>query len=199
MHTPAITIQHGFPEAFRERAALLYEEAFGPKMAVAVKDEAERLGLVRDCLQPAYCFAAMADEELVGLAGFHTGSDSFTGGIDFRDLLERRGLLKGVWASVIFSLYVRKPQPGELLMEGIAVSGDWRGKGVGGMLLEQMAAFGKAQGYGHVRLEVIDTNPRARQLYERFGFRAVRTENFPYLKNLLGFSASTTMHLPLAA
>ncbi|MFQ3232131.1 MAG: hypothetical protein ACI9DO_003526, partial [Reinekea sp.] len=37
-----------------------------------------------------------------------------------------------------------------------------------------------------------------KKLYERKGFKAVKTERFPYLRWLLGFSGSTTMQLSVA-
>ncbi|MEV5688969.1 hypothetical protein AB0L68_38320 [Streptomyces sp. NPDC052164] len=43
---------------------------------------------------------------------------------------------------------------------------------------------------------MIDTSPRARALYERRGFTAVRTEHTPYLRGLLGFGAVTPVHRP---
>ena len=54
------------------------------------------------------------------------------------------------------------------------------------------------RGYGWVRLDVIDSNWRARALYERQGFLATRTESLGLLRLLFGFSASTTMVRPLA-
>lgn len=53
------------------------------------------------------------------------------------------------------------------------------------------------QGYCALRLDVIDTNPVARRLYERVGFQPVRTERFPYMKWLLGFAAATQMQFDL--
>ena len=44
-----------------------------------------------------------------------------------------------------------------------------------------------------VRLDVVDSNPRARRLYEREGFVPVRTVRTPYLQRAMGFAASTTM------
>jgi ribosomal protein S18 acetylase RimI-like enzyme len=44
-----------------------------------------------------------------------------------------------------------------------------------------------------VVLEVIDTNPDAQRLYERLGFKPVRTRKYRYLRNLIGSSAVTTM------
>jgi ribosomal protein S18 acetylase RimI-like enzyme len=69
--------------------------------------------------------------------------------------------------------------------------------GVGSRLLIEVCRQATRQGYQRVRLDVIDTNPKARKLYERLGFQQIRTERFPYLKNFLGFGGVTTMELTL--
>lgn len=84
-------------------------------------------------------------------------------------------------------------------MDGIAVDPAGRGRGVGSLLLTEIAAVAAEHGCSRVRLDVIDVNPRARALYERHGFDAVRTEQTPYLKGLMGFGAVTTMHRPVPA
>ena len=90
-------------------------------------------------------------------------------------------------------LYERKPKEGQLLMDGIAVRQDARGRGIGTRLLDEFKAYGREHGYANIRLDVIDTNPGARRLYERLGFVATKTEHFEYLRWFLGFGASTTM------
>jgi ribosomal protein S18 acetylase RimI-like enzyme len=107
------------------------------------------------------------------------------------------GFFKGNWAAIIFSMYDRKPKTGELLMDGIAVHADSRGKGIGSQLLEEITRYAQDNDFNSVRLDVIDTNLQAKKLYERKGFKTVNTDNFPYLRWLLGFSGSTTMKLSL--
>jgi ribosomal protein S18 acetylase RimI-like enzyme len=200
MRESDLLFQRGLPECYRTSAASLYDEAFGPKLSVAVRSDKERLSLLEACLVPEYAIVAMADNELAGIAGFRTPEGSFTGGLlsggpAYRYLVSRLGLVKGSWAALIFSLYDRKTAPGELLMDGIAVRRDLRGKGIGGKLLDEIARYARENGYDRVRLDVIDTNPRARKLYERKGFRAVKTEEYPYLQWLLGYGGSTAMML----
>lgn len=147
------------------------------------------------CFQCDYALVAVAGEKLVGIAGFHTQKGSFTGGITYKELVSLLGFVTGNRAALILGFYDRTPDKGVLLMDGIAVHRDYRGKGIGGKLLEEMAAYAGENGYEKVRLDVIDTNPKARRLYERIGFRAVETQRFPYLRWLFGFGGSTTMEL----
>ena len=45
----------------------------------------------------------------------------------------------------------------------------------------------------HVRLDVVAQNPRARALYERYGFRQVGTLKAGIAAPLLGFEEAATM------
>ena len=190
-----ITIQRGLPGQYLSDAAALYDKAFGQKFSVAVKSVKKRQSLLKSAFVSDYAIVALCNDELVGMAGFHTQQGSLTAGLQYNDLLSRLGFFAGNWAALIFSLYERAVKPNELLMDGIAVRGDFRGQGVGSQLLDALAAYATEQHYDHIRLDVIDINPGARRLYERKGFQAISTESFPYLKWLLGFSHSTTMIL----
>ncbi len=198
MSADHISYQIGIPEKFRSVAAELYDEAFGKKLSVAVKNDKDRKCLFNKGLTLKYAISAISNQEnqgLLGIAGFQTSDGSLTGGVGYRDLLSQLGFVKGNWAAVIFSLYERKPKPGQLVMDGIAVHWDARGMGVGSQLLDEIRKYARRHGYNRVRLDVIDTNPKAKKLYERLGFKAVKTESFPYMRSLLGFGGVTTMEL----
>lgn len=198
MDTNNLIFQQRLPAQHRAEAAALYDAAFGEKFGVAIRNPAQRLALLHDYLAPEYAIVALRGEQLAGVAGFQTDQGSFTGGMfsgnsGFGDLVSRLGLLRAIWAGLILSLYTRKPAAGELLMDGITVHPNFRSQGIGGRLLDEVVRYAQENGYQQVRLDVIDTNPRARQLYERKGFEAIKTEHFPFLRWLIGFGASTTM------
>ena len=83
-------------------------------------------------------------------------------------------------------------------MDGIAVAPDMRGQGIGARLLDLITDYAADQQFETIRLDVVDTNPQARKLYERKGFVATKTEQFEWLRWLLGFGAVTTMVKSLA-
>jgi GNAT superfamily N-acetyltransferase len=64
---------------------------------------------------------------------------------------------------------------------------------VGSALLEAVAIEAEARGYRAVRLDVVDTNPRAKALYAREGFRVLNTTQMGVLRHVFGFASSTTM------
>lgn len=78
-------------------------------------------------------------------------------------------------------------------MDGICVSEKARGMGVGTALLETVFQCARDTGLRKVTLDVINTNPRAKALYERRGFVAVSEESTSILKPLLGFDSATRM------
>ncbi len=192
-----ICYTRGIPEDQRAAAARLYDEAFGPKLSRAVSDPSQRVARSAASLVGEYAYCALLDGEIVGLAGFQTAEAGLTSGINYRGLLAQLGFVRGNCAALIFSLYERKPTPGQLVMDGIAVRQDMRGRGIGTRLLDELVAHAVQQGYESIRLDVIDINPAARRLYERYGFKAVKTEHFEYMRWLVGFGAATTMELSL--
>lgn len=195
---PIISYGVGLKESQFERAAHLYDEAFGEKFRIAIKSRDDRLALLESTFVGSFAVTASEGKGLVGLAGFHTPEGSLSSGIGASQLFAKLGMIRGLKAIAIFSLYARTPKPGELVMDGIAVHTDYRGHGIGSQLLNGIVSHARENGFDTVRLDVIDTNPGAKRLYERSGFVPIRIERFPYLRWLLGFGASTTMEFRIA-
>nr|BEK64560.1 GNAT family N-acetyltransferase [Kitasatospora purpeofusca] len=192
----AVTVRRGLPAGTEQRAAELYWEAFGRKLGPALDPADKAVPFIAAHLNADRAVCALIDGRLVGLAGYRLGGRGLTGGTAGA-VLRAYGHLRGLHRVLLLTLFERRPGAGQLLMDGIAVGPDLRGRGVGSLLIEEVAAVAAEQGFREIRLDVIDTNPRARALYERRGFTAVRTEETPYLRRLLGFGAVTTMRRPV--
>ena len=87
----------------------------------------------------------------------------------------------------------RELTEGQLLMDGIFVDEAARGRGVGTLLLDAVLAQAKSTGAREVRLDVIDSNPRARALYERQGFTAYGEVDTWPLHKIFGFRKAVQM------
>lgn len=177
----------------KRQVSKLYENAFGAKFSAAIKNKQQRIQMLAKSFVPEFSFVAQIDDQIIGLAGFQTPEGSLTGGMTLKGLLSELGIIRGIWAALVFSLFERKAKPEELVMDGIVVDENHRSQGVGGLLLDSILEYAKANDFETVRLDVIDSNPRAKKLYENKGFVATETDYFPYLKWLIGFSGSTTM------
>ncbi|GHH42478.1 GNAT family N-acetyltransferase [Streptomyces candidus] len=196
--TGPVTVRRGLPAGTERRAAELYWEAFGRKLGPALNPPDKAVPLLAAHLHTDRAVCALLDGRLVGLAGHQLDGRALTGGTA-ADVLRAYGRLRGLPRLLLLALFERRPAPGQLVMDGIAVDPAVRGRGVGSLLLAETAAVAAEHGCREVRLDVIDTNPRARALYERCGFTPVRTVRTPYLRGLLGFGAVTTMRRPVPA
>jgi GNAT superfamily N-acetyltransferase len=93
--------------------------------------------------------------------------DGFGPSPRFRTLLpEWDGKLAGY--SIFFPFYSSFQGPG-LFLEDIYVRNEFRGKGIGKLLMEALAAIAVQEGYGAVRWEVLDWNQPAIDFYQKLG------------------------------
>jgi ribosomal protein S18 acetylase RimI-like enzyme len=65
--------------------------------------------------------------------------------------------------------------------EAAAVARPLQRQGIGTSLVRAAEALATERGYGSVELGVEDSNPQARRLYERLGYRSVARNDFQYV------------------
>ncbi|MEU7578523.1 GNAT family N-acetyltransferase [Streptomyces sp. NPDC041068] len=188
-----VLIHRGIPEGVEPQVAALYWEAFGRKLGAALGPPDKGRSFLAAHLHHDRAVTALDGEgRVVGVAGYDLAGRALTGGSPL-DVLSCYGPLKGLPRLALLALFTRRPAKGELVMDGICVAAAHRGSGIGSLLLREVAAVAAENGRSRIRLDVIDVNPRARALYERHGFIAVRTRQTPFLRTLMGFGAVTTM------
>ncbi|MFJ8041991.1 GNAT family N-acetyltransferase [Kitasatospora sp. NPDC096147] len=188
-----VEVRRGVPEGAEPRVAELYWEAFGRKLGAALNPPDRARAFLARHLRHGRGVVALVDGGVAGVAGYQLGGEGLIGGTA-GDVLAEYGRVRGLPRLALLALMERRAAPGELVMDGIAVAPEHRGAGLGSLLLGEILTVAAEQGCHRVRLDVIDVNPRARALYERLGFRAVKTERTPWLGELMGFEAVTTMH-----
>ena len=191
--SPDILISPGFPEDQRPVAARLFWQAFSGKLGKVLAPEEKALRLIARILNPAFAISALDREgQLLGLAGYKTADGSFAAG-NLDDMTAVYGQFGGLLRGVFLEVLERRIEPDCLLMDGIFVAESARGRGIGGTLLNAIGEEARRRSLTRVRLDVIDTNPRAKALYERSGFKAVGEEKTGFLELLFGFSSATRM------
>jgi ribosomal protein S18 acetylase RimI-like enzyme len=186
------------PEAMRDAAAALYLAAFEGKIGTVLGRGDRARAFLADCIDPAHALAATSRDgrELLGIAGMRDASGAFMGG-GVADLSRHYGMIGGMIRGLALSALEREAAPGVLQMDGLCVARSARGRGVGSALLRAIAAEARSRGAAEVRLDVIDTNPRAFALYLRTGFREVKRAEIGPLRHLFGFRSAVTMSLAL--
>lgn len=187
------TISKGFSDAERPQVAALYWEAFAAKLRFVMGPDRTGLRFIAGALNPDFALVARnKDGAILGLAGFKTTDGSLVGG-SFMDLARVYGFISTLWRAPLLSLVERDLKDGILLMDGICVAKEARGMGLGTALLDAIKEEAIAQGLQAVRLDVIDSNARARALYSRQGFEAVGQDHTGPFRYVFGFQSSTKM------
>lgn len=182
----------GMPDHLRDDAAALYWDAFGPKLNRVMGPKTRACGFIARAIRTDHVISAIEDGELLGLAGFKTVQGAFVGG-SMREMCRAYGLFGAGWRSVALSLLHQDTDNERFLVDGLCVAAGHRSRGVGTALLDGICAEAQRRGYHAVRLDVVDTNRRARELYERLGFQAVSTDRLGAAAPLFGFAATVTM------
>lgn len=197
-----IVIEHGLPDALRDQAVEIFEDAFGSKMRMAVPDADKRIAFLRRAFVAEHCLIARRGDALLGMAGLSTKGAPYAGGLlgsswDFRPYRRLLGWLGAMWAVWGNRLSDHRPGADEVYVDGIAVSAHARGLGIGTRLLDETTAVARANGKAFVRLDVIDTNPRAQALYERVGYKVTKVQSFRFKERWVGFGGMISMELPV--
>lgn len=188
----ALQTAPGFADHERTRVGALYWEAFGRKLRPAFGDDPTGLALVQETLSPDRVLVARLGDVIAGVCGFYEGDRS---AVDVTWAALRRRLSTGasIRAGLLLAVLARRERHDALVLDGICVDGDLRGQGIGSALLAAANEHARLRGARAVRLSVVDTNPRARALYHRLGFRPVDTGSLGPLSAVYGFDRYTVM------
>ena len=183
----------GIPHHCREEAAALYWEAFGEKLGFVLGPKYRALMFINSVLRADHGICALDDNDrLLGVVGFKTVDGALVGGA-FHDLRRVYGWVGATVRIAMLSALESDTENRRFLMDGLFVAHEARGQGVGTALLDAVTAEAKRRGYTQVRLDVIDTNTRAKALYRQEGFTEIKTRRIGLLRHIFGFRASTAM------
>ena len=181
----------------RHLAARGYWRAFSRKLRYPLGPEARAVAFIERAIDPDHAISAVSQNgDFLGVAGFKSPDGAFIGG-GVRDLAATFGWFGATFRGLLIGILERDCEPGTLLMDGIFVEPHARGRGIGKALLKAIETRAASMGLHHVRLDVIDTNPRARALYEREGFVAKSVQSLGPLSPVFGFSTATQMTKPV--
>ena len=191
-------VQPGFREEHRAEVAQLFWQAFEGKLRPSLGSDERALRFIASGLRPDFAFTAVSEDgQLLGAAGIKTEKGGFLTG-SFGELRAVFGTWGAIWRGTILDQFERKLEPGVLQMDGIFVDEAARGLGVGTALLDAVVWTARMNRCARVRLDVVAENPRARALYERYGFTEVGQLKAGILAPLMGFKEATTMTLPIS-
>lgn len=153
-----------------------------------------------DFLHYAYCSGdgefgykdhqVMVEEgRIIGLVGRRTAKDNLKYTMAaIKQIFGYYGFYKGIGVLVRglrFEAIVVPPIKDVICLHNLAVSPEQQGSGIGAQLIKSFLAQEKKKGVATVSLNVAETNPRAKVLYERLGF-VVKDKKIGKLSNKYG-------------
>ena len=189
-----IELRFGVPENQHIKIANIIYDAFGSKFNKFYSNKNKVIKFISKSLRNDRTVIALKNGKTVGFAGLEHNKKSFIDP-DLKETYHIFGLATPV-AIIVTELLVlaNKTKPTELHLETLAVSVNERGKGVGSKLMQFVLNYARSKGFSRIILEVVETNARARHLYERFGFEEVKVQKIPYpFSFLMGFRSFTQM------
>lgn len=187
-----VSIQKGLPAELVGSASELFLSALSEKFVPIFGDDSKAIELVGSSIVVSSCFSALEDNKLLGVLAVQTENRNFLNP-SFKDLSTYYGFWGAVVKGVALNLLQHKPKSKELYIEGIAVVDFVRGKGVGTKLFEELMSFAQTQSFKKITLEVIDTNHRALQLYERLGFTIQKRSKIWPVNKIIGWPFTETI------
>lgn len=198
MSTAKITITRTINDDQKRQAATLFYEAFAMKfhgLLAMPQDEELCKAFLYESINYEIGHYAIQGKEVLGVAALATGKDSFdqmTYAI-MRKYFSLFGALLRWTGYTIFQIFHQRPDNDTVLIDALFVSSTSRGKGIGSMLLEHTIEYTRSIGRNKLILGVVNTNPRAKKLYERFGFEVYKTQKTGRFTQRAGFTSSHDM------
>jgi ribosomal protein S18 acetylase RimI-like enzyme len=181
-----IAIRDHLPRENLREGAALYYTGLQAKLAPVFGPPETALAVLPQSLRRSRCLTAFENSELIGILGIHDARGSFLEP-SHQAMVRHYGAVMGMTRMMLLMLLDHKPPPGDLYLDGLAVAEQQRGQGIGTALIAAFEKRARDNGFKTVSLEVIATNPRARSLYERLGYRCVATHTMGPFSRLFGF------------
>ncbi|MEL6204758.1 MAG: GNAT family N-acetyltransferase [Pseudomonadota bacterium] len=184
---PDPEVLRGFGDAERARVATMFWEAFADKLGVVLAPEARALAFLEASVRPDRALVARAASgEILGVAGMKTEAGGLVAA-GLPEIAVHYGWMGALWRGPLLELTERRIEPGQMLLDGLFVTASARGTGVGTALIEAVVDEAHELGLTQLCLEVVDSNPRARALYGRLGFRTVQEERGRLIGRAFGY------------
>lgn len=190
-----VLIVSRLPRKLKKDALEIYYDTFSAKEDVKLKPYTKEQALkiynkAADFNRGLY---ALKGGKVVGIANLNFSGKKMID-LSFSHLFEEFGLFGAIYRKLMhFMSDFQQPRWDEIKIDGIAVSKDARGNGIGSKMLKKIIRFARRRSFKRVKLKVVNTNPRAKKLYERFGFGEVKTRNYGFITKKSGFTAVTEM------
>lgn len=163
------------PKEFRDSAIQLYFNSLKEKLEPILGSNGRAQEVLASSITTDKCLVAVCDEKLVGIMGIQTNKGGFVNP-SLKTMIRIYGILGGILRMIGLVILHHSTGADEFHIDGVAVTHEMRGEGIGSRLFDLLERTASKKRIRTISLEVIDTNPRAKALYEQLGFVEIKTQ-----------------------
>ena len=177
-------------------AVEIFYEAFERKIKPLIKSKETACEIYKKSINSDRVIYALLDDKVVGIAGLHYNNKNFMNN-KYHYFREHFNPVKSFLIYTIYKWFSPQIKENELRIDTLAVKSTYRGMGIGSRLMKEVFSIAKNKGFDEVILEVVNTNPEAKRLYERTGFTVKKIVKYYFLTMSAGFTSEYIMSYKL--
>lgn len=185
-------ITNKLPKEMLNQVAKVYYSEFQQKfdgLLMLAHSQEQALRILNKSIDPSMGIYALNNEgQILGVVGLGIKGHGFVK-YKWQLLLEEFGIFGAILRKIIKFFEAPILKKHQLRIEGIVVTKQAQGQGIGTALLNAVFEQAQKEQYTSIQLEVINTNPDARRLYHRLGFEDSKVVFFGPLTLRAGFSS----------
>lgn len=185
MTAAEVEIREGLDPEHEADALRILHAAFAYKLRIGLAGPEDMVRLFAGEVDRTACWTAIADGRIAGILTRQSSGETFYN-IGTRRLLATFWPLKTLRVLFNFLLLNESPPQNALYVESIAVDAEIRGLGIGGKLMAEAEARARELNLPLLALDVIGDNQGAIRLYERLGYKIVKTTRGFLIKYVTG-------------
>ncbi len=179
-----------------EQALEIFYYSFEQKIRPLIHPKEKAIRLYSLAINQNRVYYALKNKKAVGIIGLqYDNMDFISYGFDI--IRKHFSFFRSLYLYLMLNIMKMRLEEDTIRVDSIAVADQYRGEGIGTMLINKAIKIAKDRGYKEMILEVVNTNPRAKKLYESMGFRQKKHMKFYFLTRSFGFSSAYVMLMKL--
>ena len=202
MANAEIEIKEGVTDEHLDDALRISFEAFATKFRLGFRNADDFVRVFADTVDKSSCLTAFVDGRVAGILTIQSVETEFFD-VDLGKLITSFNPIRAIKILLNLSLVSsgfgteKIPKSQQLMIDTLAVGHAFRGHGIGTLLLAHAESKARLTGKRVLTLDVISDNEGAIRLYERVGFKKIRTERGFLVRWLTGSPAFHSMVKPV--
>lgn len=191
MDNKGISISNKLSEKQKEQVCRLIYQGFYKKLSnywIFEKNIDKGADVLKGCINYENGIYAIEDDNVVGFIGVQYRKNKFRE-FNSKTLRPYYGVFGSMWRGIVNKLENKSEslKNNEMYIDLIVVDANSRGKGIASLLIDNITRFSIENDFDKILLDVVDTNEGAIKLYEKLGYKTMKTMDFKGFTDFMGY------------